>query len=820
VEVSYRRWQIGTRTAGQSMPSYPGHAMYPFHLPVLQHMRQNPQENGFLFPVTVGPASAKPQADEKHKNLFWLTTDEDSPDGKPVAYRCMGSEWKRLDRGYLDVYLDVSRPFVRQMVLETMKARAQAAFQQNPRDVFIFCTEPEDGGGGYENYVAHAHDRWWYKNYRDQERIPLGMQPYALHGSFGIDQPSEQWDDTSPSNTVFGLSNWLLREFDKWIQSLPPEQQVTAAGVPKASLVRISHYSYNYHDVPPTFNLDPRIRVMIAGFPKHRGGGRWMQLRTPLDLAKAMHLMLPREPSAIYDVTSLAYFWDQNIQDACHRTSLDPVELQTYVQACYAQNVRAACNEIDLNFGKVGPAYYMLPRLWWNPGMTPAQAQALFERWLQRCFGDGWTSMRDYYELIDARTPKALAPNFWASAIKLIDDADAGIDPMRQPDAQRRIDDLKQHWYYYFLIDTEQATRNSPAMQEFAWKGQMSYMVAMHAMAKHRFNVSNIADALPPELTQGPAHYTAEETGRWWAQVQTHWQYTPVMSFAQTRLCNGKPAGEVDLYDLVSVPAFALPRKSGSGAGSERYLTNGYLGLPPVLVRAQRSGQDVGFQISWDHGNDARHQSVSVHYGIEWWDARDRAWRSLVDPTMTSVVTTRTNDAKLKRSRQWAQARFSAPQPGVYRIAINRVGGNYAFLAGLGSDGSPDAAAADAIAQGFTFEGTCRGLTQEAAWFYIPKGAATLDLETWDTLPKSITFYKALPPVPANATRTVKLQELRKVTRVELQPDETGKPASLQMSGFTLPYLHSVPYLWAKSPDALLIPRAIAESDGWLTPPQ
>ncbi|MCA9067374.1 MAG: hypothetical protein KDA84_00525, partial [Planctomycetaceae bacterium] len=49
--------------------------------------------------------------------------------------------------------------------------------------------------------------------------------------------------------------------------------------------------------------------------------------------------------------------------------------------------------------------------------------------------------------------------------------------PIRtSPDAQQRLDDLKQYWYFYYLIDTGAMEAKSPEMVEFFWKGQMSYM--------------------------------------------------------------------------------------------------------------------------------------------------------------------------------------------------------------------------------------------------------------------------------------------------------------------------------------------------------
>ena len=38
------------------------------------------------------------------------------------------------------------------------------------------------------------------------------------------------WDADAASDTVFGFSNWMLREFDAWIDSLPAPQRTTSTG--------------------------------------------------------------------------------------------------------------------------------------------------------------------------------------------------------------------------------------------------------------------------------------------------------------------------------------------------------------------------------------------------------------------------------------------------------------------------------------------------------------------------------------------------------------------------------------------------------------
>ncbi len=132
--------------------------------------------------------------------------------------------------------------------------------------------------------------------------------------------------------------------------------------------------------------------------------------------------------------------------------------------------------------------------------------------------------MKEYYDFLLIDNFPANAPAAWARATRLIAAADAKIDPAVEPDEQRRLDDLKQYWYFYFLIDTGALAAKSPEMVEFCWKAQMSYMTAMHGDALHISTGSRrLHDLLPEELLKQPAHYSPEETAVWWQKNSQHW---------------------------------------------------------------------------------------------------------------------------------------------------------------------------------------------------------------------------------------------------------------------------------------------------------
>jgi hypothetical protein len=798
VSQSYRRWRIGQRMFTSSMPTFPGHALQAFHTEVIERMRSLGTTDGFLGTVKLGSDADRPAAHETNRGSLWISTDN-----KDTVHHSDGKEWRAIKKPfYVPMSLDVSVTFVRELIFSSMKQKSEKFLAESPDETFIFGTDPEDGS------VLNTNPRHpnWYTEYLAGIGAQFG-KPYVLHGYKGLNQPRELWEGTEFTDIMFGLNNWLLREYDRWIDSLPPAQRMTSTGRSKKDAVRCSFYSYNDHDVPPNFNLDPRIRVMIASYPKNRGYGKWKAFRTQVDMGNVFRIMLPREPSGDYWIISLSYFWDRSLDALAPRWDASPEFLTTRQREHYAAGFRALSVETDFNFGRFGLGYYLIAQTLWNTKLSAAELDALRDRWLKRAFGSGWPEMKRYYDFTLLKNYPVNSPHAWSQAIRFMDAADNLIDASREPAAQRRIDDLKQYWYLYYLIDTGEAKPSSPALRELLWKGQMSYANASHMISRVFCNTSDAAKAAG-EFSKGPAHFRAEETKQWWPKVLSHWPIVPVTRFAKGTLANGRAAAEVDVNDLVSVTEF------GTEPCAQGLVYNaGYQKQPTVRCAAAQAGDEIGFQLYWPAdvtGKDKFYVERDVPYGIERWNTATNSWDDIVDPTMTTQPSTRVTVPGKPKPQHLAAVRFKAPLPGTYRFQVGR-GGNLATLIDLGWDPASDKHTGG---HSFTFDGNSEGLTQRPTFIYIPKGTRTLDLEVWDSAGhKFVTLYKSLPPGKSGLSRKVDIGK-RQTHRIELKPEETGAIAELSGNGFAFPYLYSVPMLWAKSPGQLLVPRAIAEADG------
>lgn len=805
VEISNRRWMIGRRIMTRSMPPFPGHALQGYHRKVIAHILKTGNTDGFLGTVKLGADSERPKASDSNRGWLWINTD---PKGQPktgLVFHSIGKEWKKANLAVLPVNLDLSVSSVRAIILEEFKRKSDLFFEKSPDGVFVFGTDPEDGGG-YAKFARLLKNPNWYPEYLAESGVEFG-KPYLLHNFYGLKQPREIWDPHAPSDTVYGFNNWLLREYDRWIDSRPEKERLTATGHSRKSAVRCSFYCYNYHDVPPNFNPDPRIRVMIASYPKHRGRDKWKAFASQTDLARAFRVMLPREPSGDYWIISLSYFSDVTLDGLKPRWDASPQFLATRQKEHYEAGFRAINMEIDFNFGRLGLGYYLITKLLWNPHLTPAELDAIRDRWLQRAFGSGWQPMKEYYDYLLLENYPVNSPYAWSQAIRMIEAADKLIDPVKEPAAQRRLDDLKQYWYFYYLVETGQNKASSPAMRELLWKGQMSYMNAMHMVSRRIFGTRKITEAVS-EFQNSPAHFTPAETAQWWGKILEHWIVKPVTRFDEATLANGRKGSDIDLNDLVPVTEF------GTEPCRQGFIYNsGYMTPPSFVCVASNVDEEIGFQLYWPAdptGKDRYYIARDVPYGISRWNPQTKTWDELVDKTMIVQPSKVVQLPGEKRQHHLATVRYRAAKPGTYRFEIGR-GGNLSFLTDLGWDPKTNQHTAG---RSLTFDGNAIGLTQASTFFYIPKGTKSLDLEVWDSYNrKFVTLYKSLLPSRATQSRKVDISA-RQTHRIKLKPEETGTIAEISGNGFSFPTLYSVPMLWSKSPAQLVVPRAIVEADG------
>ena len=822
VQKSYMRWKIGTRMEQISTFRRGGHALQAYHRYVLEYMFKNKVKKGFLCEVQFGLHKDMPEANEANTGLSWLCLDEKKNKNHRHVFVSNGKKWRDNGTLYMVSPIDFTLDYVRDIFLQKLKEKSEKYFKDNPDDLFIFHTDPEDGSG-YARFSKFAKNPNWYPKYKVKENIKTS--PYLLDGFNGINQKKERWDSESVTDQVYAFNNWLLREYSKWIDSLPETKRNTVTGKDKKKQIRSSLLSYNYHDVLPHFNLDRRIVIKIAGYAKNQRRGEWKKFNS-WKIAKGFSKIL-QEPIARYYIYSLAYYAD---------LKLDPPiwdnlshSISRIVRKMHDNGINIHNGEMDFNFGRYGLGYYLMAKMMWNPNMSIKELDNIRDRWFKRSFGSAWKEMKVYYDLWNKESIPISSKNMRAKAIYLLNKAASKVSPEKEPDAVRRIDDVKLYWYYYYLVDTGKNKPDNLEMKEFIWKGQMSYMVAMQMVLKRVFKVKFL-ELIKPPLTDengvvifdGSAHYTHKETQKLWGEVLSHWPYTKALNFKTTTLCNGKKAADVNLHDLVQIEEFQNVEPKTTG----RIVYNAANGTgirPEFFTYAYKKGQPIGFVAHWPRiARNIGRFYKDTRYDLWHWNSKKNSWKQLVDAERSSVVPKKI--LNWKKGKNYPKEIFisrvdiKAPAKGIYKFRMVW-GGTLTDICGLDFN-AKTGESTGAQNTGFTYDFATpimiRG-SNIVMYFYIPKGTKSLDVEGWQLQSNStLTLYKGFYwKTPDVSQREIKIERAVKTYIIPLEKGEGGTIAKFtQRSVFAIPYLYSVPNLYAFSPSALMVPRAIAKADG------
>ncbi|MFA7335057.1 MAG: hypothetical protein WC130_12310, partial [Kiritimatiellia bacterium] len=849
-DLSYEHWQRGFRVANigspreQSMSGPPSQVLQGYNVAIASNMIATGDTRGFLAPAQLGLYASRPAPTAANEWLLWFATDVAATATNAVSWCVLDTpasgttpatyKWFETSLAGVRPHADLSVPAVRNILLADMKTRAENYWKTSPGRIFGMNTEPADGGPNDAQFVQNTANPNWYPQYRQAEGQAWG--PYALSGSPVGPVPNQAtetwwWNPTNPdsanaySDTLMAFNNWILREYDKYIDSLPPANQ-TSGGINKKSLVTALSLSYYVHDVPPNFNLDPRVRVSDAIFPAHRGQGKWKHCISHEDVTKAFSTLSP-QPGSSYALLSQSLYTDWGVGNAADRRG-SASDIQAYISRDYQAGGRGIAGQGDINFGKMALHYYMLSKMFWNATLTVDQLDALRARWITRAFGANAAGvMKKYYDLMLPENYMN-TPSGRGLAISYIQQADALVAP--GSDEQRRLDDLKQFWYAYYLQDIG-ATASSPELKEFMWKGQMSYMYPLFTFQTKVFGIAGFDAAERAAGTNyfnaathfmSPAHYEPAETAGWWANVVAHWPVSQVDSFADAVLANGEAGFSVDVNNLTGVQEFR------DNSIPEGYLLYANTQLPKPLSRANRAGETIGFQVCW---SDTTSEAYRLPYGISKWDTTLKQWTSVWSGTADSVSTT--GPAFVTSTNPQGQCRriiaaYTAPSAGLYRFDVGSI--SYAFsptpiglinirLATLDYDLASNTYSGASVSQGLSCSRYAdTGPAPSYAYFYIPKGTASLDMEVWSAMAAKIIELHTGLPGTGNWTRTRDVDVTALGThRIPLNPGEDGSVAGIKQAIFQIPNFYSIPMVWATSPSLLMVPKDIAVADG-LTP--
>ena len=240
----------------------------------------------------------------------------------------------------------------------------------------------------------------------------------------------------------------------------------------------IGQYAYNEHSPVPSIIAEPNVIVSIAaGFIK--GGATiddlldgWSQHATTLGI---------REYLSVFP-------WDHDMPGAARGAQLD--YLQETIPHFFEKSARYYSAESSDNWGCNGLGYYAASRMLWDVNEA-GNVEAIFDDFLDQCFGPAKLPMTRFYNLINRSRPPASDDLIGRMYHELQDAGNMEISE----DIRARLDDLVLYTracelrFEYDAAKGDQRQQAFEAMLRHAWRIRSSGMVHTQAVwrdAPHR----------------------------------------------------------------------------------------------------------------------------------------------------------------------------------------------------------------------------------------------------------------------------------------------------------------------------------------------
>lgn len=516
---------------------------------------------------------------------------------------------------------------------------------------------------------------------------------------------------------------------------------------------------------PPSFNLEPNVHTQLCnGYTS----GRY-SFNQQLELWPQHTKNL-----GFYDYFS-TYAWGQDRLRPPPATG--PIGnynyLKTKVPYFLAHGLYSFDAESSNCWGQYGRGYYVANKLMWNP---KADVDALLADFYEKAFGPAAPAMRRYYERLDPANKPLFSKDLLARAYR--DVAEASALATGRPDVQARLDDIKGYLRYNQLYwkyldpaaDKAQKKQAMLALLTQAYRTRYSYMQHSGAMitdatrgAAEEFDQPTWSywNPSPDKPWKVETPYTHEETER---EFQEGLQFFQPQNVEEKKFSNDLvPVRFRSLKPPALAPYFKGMASSQFFGALGRYALYSLRGEPLELDFNKADIPGAGFSLL---------------------DANEK----VIEPgTIRPVAESMIGQNKVQKFR------FNVPKAGLYYFDVHSTSWGVGFGAKqpaaivLPRDGNVDS---------YVWGGT-------PMFFYVPKGTQQIQY-----------YWSGYPHKIYNPSNEVALDSKTNNEYITISVPE-GMDGRLWSVATRLGnmWLFNCPNLVAATPDALLVPREVAEQD-------
>ncbi len=515
----------------------------------------------------------------------------------------------------------------------------------------------------------------------------------------------------------------------------------------------VGMYAYNDHCEPPSFALVPNVYVQsTAGF-----------IRGRYTFDELMELWPKRcKNMGFYEYFSV-WLWDFDRLPGGR--GADVKLISERIRRYVALGATSLDCESGNNWGLHGRGYYIANKLMWNP---EADVDALLADFYEKAFGPAAHAMRRYYERLDPGNEPLLSEHLLALALRDLQEATELAKD--RPDVLARLDHLKQYFHYVRLRWEHDRTKGKDRKKALA-------LAALTHVYRSRYSYMNHWEAVRQSWTRRAAEDFDEPT---WSfndrSGQQPWKVDDPYTHEET-----ERLFQEDLARFQPEPVEELPF-------SEDLIPAGFTSKSPA-ASFQRYQKGTRYALYSRNGEPIE---LTIITGvIAWYRDRPNAAYTLTDANGKEIARDR-----LPQDGEEHALRFDVPRAGLYWFEFNDQAAGWGIRAAAGK---PVAVALNR-AKHPAHMGHMRRM-----YFYVPKGTKQLQY-----------YWKGGPHVvhgPDNKP-IAEITSSGEFVTIDVPASTDGQVWSFSKLALGHLWFFNAPNYLAASPDALLVPREVAEKDG------
>jgi hypothetical protein len=451
-----------------------------------------------------------------------------------------------------------------------------------------------------------------------------------------------------------------------------------------------------------------------------------------------------------YDYFSV-WLWDHDMLPGGSGGNI--AYLQKQIPFYAVHNATSISAESSNNWGPNGLGYYIANRLMWNP---KADVPALLDDFYLRAFGPAAPAMKKYYERLQSDKP-IISRGFIGLLFRDVDEASTLAKD--RPDVLARLDAIKEylryvHLYWLYGHETDKNKKQDAlfALVTHSYRSRFSYMTHWEAMRQNWAN-QFVKDGVAPWANE--KQYTHDEIESAFQDGRKYFQPQEVneLHFSD---------------DLVPV---SFPDDTRG-----MILNQFWQGSEPRYALYSLNGKPVKVTL--------------VPGSIPWYRNRAPAQYQLSTPNGEIVAR-----GSLPLDGEEHTLEMKVPRAGLYYFRCYDSQAGWHIRAGKG----------DLVTMVMEKGNVPRHIGgMNPMYFYVPKGT------------KQIQYYWGGAPhwvdEPDGKTRH-RVETSGEIITIPVPEGEDGKCWSMDFQVDQM-WFYNVPNVMASSPNALLLPREVAEKDG------